>query len=116
VLRHGTVVEVGTHESLLAMDGGTYKQLWEAQELISYEEPDTEIGDADAPLESLELQKSPTRRITPEKIENGPVDSDDHAASHRIGVVKVYMSIWRSQRKYLWAYILLMVAGIVAGS
>jgi len=30
-LKHGVIVETGTHEELLRIDGGYYKQLWEKQ-------------------------------------------------------------------------------------
>ena len=59
VLRHGRLMEKGTHEQLVSMDGGVYQAMWKAQNGRGWEPPakaakDAPEGDRAPPVELSE--------------------------------------------------------------
>ncbi|KAF2673407.1 P-loop containing nucleoside triphosphate hydrolase protein [Microthyrium microscopicum] len=111
VMRNGSIIELGTHNSLLDTDEGIYRRLWEAQlipALISHHSPDS---DEDISTKLQVLEKPITERFvdTP--------GSDNEACNHpSIKLTTLLSTIFRAQRRYWWAYLLLLVGSIIGGA
>lgn len=112
-MRQGSVVEIGTHVSLTAIEDGLYKRLWDAQSLTSTAQSDgTELHNEIR----LGHQKSSLQRIATNKVDSTTVaeDSSDVLKSDT-GLAKTLAQIFQTQKKYWWAFLLLFSGSAIGG-
>lgn len=119
VLREGKAVEEGTHESLLANQGGIYHNLVRAQHLNvvpgqeEEEEEDIDLIQED-PTTTLELQKTKSARSAMDEeaaIATGyPPGYKEKGIFGSLGLL-----IWEQRSRYV-TYLLIIVCGMIAGS
>ncbi|KAL2812003.1 P-loop containing nucleoside triphosphate hydrolase protein [Aspergillus granulosus] len=110
VIKDGTNVEEGTHESLLAQEG-VYHGLVHAQQLDPLSEATDAI--ADDKLKS-ELHDPSAVLEEEEKVQEDT--TTEAAKSKEIGIFQSLGVLAREQRAHWWIYSLIMVAAASAGS
>jgi ATP-binding cassette subfamily B (MDR/TAP) protein 1 len=112
VMRNGSIAELGTHQSLLSDKDGTYRRLWNAQEITPAHNPNHEEEENHNNL-LLGANTTSTTRMQDVIIES---ISDQEASDNQvIGLPKVIWAILSDQKRYWWAYFLLVGASIIGG-
>ncbi|KAF1990515.1 P-loop containing nucleoside triphosphate hydrolase protein [Aulographum hederae CBS 113979] len=117
VMRNGSIVEIGTHQSLRGLENSIYKRLWEAQEIKSlrasgnvYSNDEYHDG-----MSRLSAQEPLIKPKTPEEMDRPSID-EEAQTKPRIGPLTCIISIFVSQKKYWWAYLLLITGSAVGGA
>ncbi|OJJ64782.1 hypothetical protein ASPSYDRAFT_141151 [Aspergillus sydowii CBS 593.65] len=120
VMSKGSIVEQGTHESLIAEDGA-YARLVKVQNLTvaareetDIEEEDTTEDDDAAPLQTAETMEGLSRYATSVRGRMESMKERDNYDNHKqMGVLAVIVRLVKECPELIWAY-LVVVLGCVA--
>lgn len=122
VMDKGTIVEQGSHKSLIAA-GGAYSRLVKAQDLSVISgsnvsaQSDTEDPQADSKNDALEPTKSLTRASTEmQQRPNSNQDRDDYDKWKRVGLMSTIATNLRRSPELRWTYCILVPACFAAGT
>lgn len=106
VLKHGSVVEEGTHDGLLANQDGTYSALVNAQQIIMGEQND----------EDPVLSEKLVQQITAKSLVQIDKATTTDEAYKPVGVLSGFGKLLREQRSnWFWYFVLLAVCMTAGG-
>lgn len=108
VMKGGVNIEEGTHEELLQLEGGVYRDLVNAQRLELLAEDDNNKGDA--MLELQEEAQSPTMSVQEKAHDDGNAQDKSRGFVRTIGLI-----LYEQRRRWPF-YLLLLVGTAGAGS
>jgi ABC-type multidrug transport system ATPase subunit len=109
VLKDGTNVEEGTHESLLLLEG-VYHGLVNAQQL----DPLSEVGDGIA-VDEAHPQILDASAIIEDEMKVEEDTQEETTKTKEIGILKCLGVLAREQRGHWWIYGIIMVVAMGAG-
>lgn len=112
VMKGGTVVEVGTHQTLVEQESGLYRTLWKAQLLEGGKESAPEENSASETSKSPLLRKSTTvnNAYTLESSSADPIQT-----KAKLKLSTLIGHIFSSQKKYWWIFLTICVSATIGG-
>jgi ATP-binding cassette subfamily B (MDR/TAP) protein 1 len=115
VMRNGSIAELGTHDSLKDKEEGIYKRLWEAQEMVPSRESGAEELNNDEDGDLGVTRNSPLNQPCRTATDDSGVGKEDHVEQPVMKLTRLVSAILIAQKRYWWAYLLLITGSTIGG-
>ena len=120
VMGKGRIIEQGTHEELLAIEGGAYRRLVEGQRLLVEAKGGEQVAleDLDDEFETANLGKVATTKSTASGITRDEKDDSEQMQERKamaMGVWKTVSLLLWEQRSHWKLYVVALISSICGG-